>query len=184
MIKGFHHFGRGVTIVVVIFTAIAVFEYQTGILFPLFDVMAVPNGEGEIPLESGLLICGQIAITLIGAFPMIKWITKTFGGGLRKIGGALGINDQATAGMIASLANSIAMFHLLGEMDPKGKLLNVAFAVSAAFVFGDHLGFCAGVNSRMIFPMIVGKLVAGVTAVMVANALAPKLLSKVEKSAS
>lgn len=29
-------------------------------------------------------------------------------------------------------------------MNPKGKILNVAFAVSAAFVFGDHLGFAAG----------------------------------------
>lgn len=51
-------------------------------------------------------------------------------------------------------------------MNPKGKLLNVAFAVSAAFVFGDHLGFTAGVNSEMIFPVIVGKLVAGITALI------------------
>ena len=57
-----------------------------------------------------------------------------------------------------------------------------AFAVSAAFVFGDHLGFTAGVNSEMIFPMIVGKLTAGITALIVANILAPKLLSKVEAS--
>ena len=65
-------------------------------------------------------------------------------------------------------------------MNAKGKLLNIAFAVSAAFVFGDHLGFAAGVNSEMIFPVIVGKLVAGVTALLLANLLAPKLLSKVE----
>ena len=32
----------------------------------------------------------------------------------------------------------------------------------------------------MLFPMIVGKLVAGITAVIVANLLAPKLLSKIE----
>jgi ethanolamine transporter len=182
MINGFNHFGNAVTIIIVIFTAIAVFEYQTGILFPLFDIMAVPDADGVIPLEDGLLVCGQISITLIGAFPMVKWITKTFGGALSKIGGALGINDQATAGMIANLANNIAMFNIMGDMDPKGKLLNVAFAVSAAFVFGDHLGFCAGVNSDMIFPMIVGKLVAGITAVIVANILSPKLLSKVQEA--
>ena len=74
------------------------------------------------------------------------------------------------------------MFNILGEMDPKGKLLNVAFAVSAAFVFGDHLGFTAGVNSEMIFPMIVGKLTAGITALIVANLLAPKLLSKIKSA--
>ena len=84
--------------------------------------------------------------------------------------------------MVANLANNIAMFNILHEMNPKGKLLNIAFAVSAAFVFGDHLGFTAGVNKEMIFPVIVGKLVAGITAVILANVLAPKLLSKIDSS--
>lgn len=180
MIKGFNKFGAGVTIVITFFTAVAVFEYQTGILFPLFDIMVLPDADGVIPLESGLLVCGQISIVLIGAFPMVEWITRKFGKPLEKIGGALGMNEQGSAGMVANLANNIATFNILHEMNPKGKLLNVAFAVSAAFVFGDHLGFTAGVNPEMIFPVVVGKLVAGVTAVIVANILAPKLLSKIE----
>ena len=45
----------------------------------------------------------------------------------------------SSAGLVATLANNIAMFNIMGEMNPKGKILNVAFAVSAAFVFGDHL---------------------------------------------
>ena len=156
------------------------FEYQTGIKFPLMNIMVEPDADGVIPLESGLLVCGQIAIVLIGAFPMVKWITQTFGGPLEKIGNMLGMNEQGSAGLIANLANNIAMFNIMGEMNPKGKLLNVAFAVSAAFVFGDHLGFTAGVNSEMIFPVIVGKLTAGITALILANLLAPMLLSKVE----
>jgi ethanolamine transporter len=180
MINGFNIFGAGVTIVITIFTAIAVFEYQTGILFPLLDEMVLPDADGVIPLESGLLTCGQIGIVLIGAFPMVKWITNTFGGALTKLGAALGMNDKGSAGMVANLANNIAMFNILHEMNPKGKLLNIAFAVSAAFVFGDHLGFTAGVNKDMIFPVILGKLTAGITAVLLANLLAPKLLSKIE----
>ena len=74
------------------------------------------------------------------------------------------------------------MFNIMGEMDPKGKLLNVAFAVSAAFVFGDHLGFTAGVDQAMVTPVIIGKLVAGITALIVANLLAPKLLSKIKSA--
>ena len=136
--------------------------------------------DGSRGLDSGLLTCGQIAIVLIGAFPMVEWITRTFGKPLEKIGAALGMNEQGSAGMVANLANNIAMFNIMGEMNPKGKLLNVAFAVSAAFVFGDHLGFTAGNNPDMIFPVIVGKLVAGVTAIIVANILAPKLLAKIE----
>jgi ethanolamine transporter len=183
MIRGFNKFGTGVTIVITIFTAIAVFEYETGIKFPLFDIMVdAKKNDGVVPLESGLLVCGQIAIVLIGAFPMVKWIKQTFGGALEKIGNALGMNESGSAGLVANLANNIAMFNILGDMNPKGKLLNVAFAVSAAFVFGDHLGFAGGANPEMIFPMIVGKLVAGVTALIVASILAPKLLSKIEGS--
>ena len=92
------------------------------------------------------------------------------------------MNEAGSAGMVANLANNIAMFNIMGDMNPKGKLLNVAFAVSAAFVFGDHLGFTAGVNQSMVTPVIVGKLVAGITALIVANILAPKLLSKIEST--
>jgi ethanolamine transporter len=181
MIRGFNKFGTGVTVLITIFTAIAVFQYITGIRFPLFDIMvdADKNG-GVIPLEVGLLICGQIAIVLIGAFPMVKWITKTFGKSLEKIGSMLGMNEEGSAGMVATLANNIAMFNILDKMNPKGKIINVAFAVSAAFVFGDHLGFTAGANSEMIFPVVVGKLTAGITAVILSLFLAPKLLEKVE----
>ena len=182
MINGFNVFGNWVTIVITFFTAIAVFEYQTGIKFPLMNIMVEPDADGVIPLESGLLVCGQIAITLIGAFPMVLWIQRTFKGPLSAVGKALGMNDQATTGMIANLANNIAMFNILGDMDPKGKLLNCAFAVSAAFVFGDHLGFTAGANKEMIFPMIVGKLVAGITAIIVASILSPVLLQKVQST--
>ena len=183
MINGFNKFGTGVTVVITILTMIAVFEYQTGIKLPLFNIMVEPDAAGTIPLESGLLTCGQIAIVLIGAFPMVLWITRTFGKALNALGRRFGMDETGSAGLVATLANNIAMFNIMDQMNAKGKLLNVAFAVSAAFVFGDHLGFTAGVNSEMIFPVIVGKLVAGITALLLANLLSPKLLSKVEAAA-
>ena len=183
MIAGFNIFGAGVTIVITALTAIAVFQQITGIYFPLFDVMSIKDEvTGISPLDSGLLVCGQIGIVLIGAFPMVKWITRHFGGVLNKVGAALGMNETGSAGLVATLANNIAMFNIMGEMNPKGKILNVAFAVSAAFVFGDHLGFTAGVEQQMVFPVILGKLVAGITALILANVLAPKLLSKIESA--
>ncbi len=182
MINGFSKFGTGVTIVITAFTAIAVFEYQTGIKFPLLNIMVEPDATGVVPLESGLLTCGIISIVLIGAFPMVLWITRTFGKALNALGKKFGMDEESSAGLVATLANNIAMFNIMDKMNPKGKLLNVAFAVSAAFVFGDHLGFTAGVNQDMILPMIIGKLVAGVTAFIVANLLSGKLLEKVEES--
>ncbi len=180
MISGFNKFGTGVTVTITALTAIAVFQQITGIMFPVFDVMSTEGASGMTPLNEGLLVCGQIGIVLIGAFPMVKWITNTFGKGLEKIGAKLGMNDAGSAGMVATLANNIATFNIMHEMNPKAKLLNVAFMVSAAFVFGDHLGFTAGVNEEMVFPVVAGKLIAGITAVVLANVLAPKLLSKIE----
>lgn len=182
MINGFNKFGTGVTIVITFLTMIAVFEYETGIKFPLFDLMVEADADGVIPLESGLLTCGQISIVLIGAFPMVEWITRTFGKALGALGKLFGMNEQSSAGMVANLANNIAMFNIMDQMNDKGKLLNVAFSVSAAFVFGDHLGFTAGNNPDMIFPVIIGKLTAGITALILANWLSPKLLSKIQDS--
>lgn len=177
MMNGFNAFGNGVTIFITAVTAIAIFEYETGIMLPLFDMMV--DYEGTCGLEDGLLCCGQIAVVLAGAYPMVKFVTDKFGGALEKVGKLLGINSAGSAGMVANLANNIAMFNILKDMDPKGKILNCAFAVSAAFVFGDHLGFCAANNSEMIGPMIVGKLVAGVLAIVVGNFMAPALMAKI-----
>lgn len=180
MMNGFNKFGNAITIIITISTAIAVFQHQTGIRFPLFDMMVTPNEHNVTPLEEGLQIVTSIAIVLIGAFPMVEWITRTFSKSLMSFGKKLKVNDKASTGFIATLANNIPMFNILDSMDSKGKILNIAFAVSASFVFGDHLGFTAGANKDMIFPVIVGKLAAGITALILANVLVPKLLEKVE----
>ena len=91
-----------------------------------------------------------------------------------KLGKLLGVNDVAAGGLIATLANSIATFERVKDMDDRGKVVNIAFAVSAAFVFGDHMGFTAGFAPELLPAMIVGKLVGGVTAVAVALLLTRK----------
>jgi ethanolamine transporter len=175
MIKGFTVFGKGVVVVITIGLAAIIIETLTGIV-------VIP---GMAPLSDGIAIVGSIAIVLAGAFPMVYVITKVFKKPLMKLGSLLGMNEISAAGMVASLANSIPMFGMMKDMDDRGKIINVAFAVSAAFVFGDHLGFTAGVEKEMIFPMIVGKLIAGATAVAVACYIASRDVSiKNKKSQS
>ena len=165
MIKGFNIFGKGVVIVITIGTAAIITETLTGI-------EVIP---GMAPVWDGIEIVGSIAIMLAGAFPMVEFITKVFKKPLLKAGKALGMNENGSAGMIATMANVIPMFKILNEMEDRGKALNVAFAVSAGFIFGDHLGFTAGVNREFIFPMIVGKFVAGATAVVLALLISGKI---------
>jgi len=59
-------------------------------------------------------------------------------------------------------------------MDKRGKVVNIAFAVSAAFVFGDHLGYTAEAAPEILPGMILGKLAGGITAVAVALLLTRK----------
>ena len=164
MVRGFEVFGKLVVAVVTVGLAAAVVEALTG--FVIIPDMA--------PISEGFETVGTIAIVLAGAFPLVFVITKLLRKPLMAAGRWLGINDAAAAGLIASLANSIATFGMVKDMNRRGKVVNIAFAVSAAFVFGDHLGFTAGFAPEMIGPMIVGKLVGGVSAIAVAMWLTGK----------
>lgn len=158
MIRGFTVFGKGIIGIVTVGLAAAIVEALTGfVLIP-----------GMAPISEGFQTVGTIAIVLAGAFPLVFVLTKLLRRPLTALGRYLGINDAAAGGLIASLANSIATFEMVKEMDERGKVVNIAFAVSAAFVFGDHLGFAAGFAPEMLVPMILGKLAGGISAVAVA----------------
>lgn len=164
MVTGFAVFGKAVVVVVTIGLAAAIVEAMTG-----FAVIP-----GMAPISEGFATVGTIAIILSGAFPLVFAVTKLLRRPLMAVGKHLGINDAAAAGLIASLANSIATFGMVKDMNERGKVVNIAFAVSAAFVFGDHLGFTAGFAPEMIGPMIAGKLAGGISAVAVAMWLTGK----------
>ena len=155
MIRGFALFGKGIVAIITLGLAAAIVEALTGFA-------PVP---GMAPLQEGFEVVGGIAIVLAGAFPLVYALTKLFRKPLLKFGKLLGINDTVAAGLVASLANSIATFGMVKDMDSRGKIVNIAFAVSAAFVFGDHLGFTAGYAPQMLPAVIVGKLVGGISAV-------------------
>lgn len=164
MIKGFSIFGKGIIILITIGLGAAIVQELTG--FTLIPGMA--------PLSEGFATVGAIAIVLAGAFPLVHVVTKLLRKPLMKLGGVLGINGEAAGGLVATLANSIATFERVKDMDDRGKVVNIAFAVSAAFVFGDHMGFTAGFAPELLPAMIVGKLLGGVSAVAVALLLTRK----------
>ena len=164
MVRGFELFGKGVVAVITVGLAAIIVEALTG-----FVVI-----EGLAPIEEGFATVGNIAIVLAGAFPLVYAITRLLRQPLLKLGRTLGVNDVAAAGLVATLANSIATFSMVKDMDRRGKVVNTAFAVSAAFVFGDHLGFTAGFAPEMLPAVILGKLAGGVAAVAVALLLTRK----------
>ena len=175
MIKIFSGFGKGVTFIATISPGIAIFQYLTGIRLPLFYLMVEydPTLGGE-PLIVGLLLVGLIAIVLAGAFPMLLFLNRRLDKVMRAFGKNVGIGKEATGGLLTQLASSIPVWSVFGDMDKRGKLLNVAFAVSGSFVFGDVLAFTGGANAEMVFPVIVAKLSGGILAILLALFLLKK----------
>ncbi|MBU9713161.1 ethanolamine utilization protein EutH [Evansella tamaricis] len=158
MIKGFFLFGKLVTVVITIGLVFSIVEALTGVTVI----------DGMVPLSEGVYIVGIIAITLAGAFPLVHFLKNVLTPILPPIAQKVKTTEMTFIGLISSLAHSIPMFKHMHEMDEKGKLMNVAFAVSGAFVLGGHLGFTASVESNMIIPMMVAKLSAGCLSVGIA----------------
>lgn len=170
MIRGFVWFGYGITALITVGLVAALIERITG--FTLIPGMA--------PIADGFLMVGDIAIVLAGALPLVSLLSRVLRKPLRALGRRMGMEEIAMAGLVASLANSIAMFGTVKDMDERGKVVNMAFACSAAFVFGDHLGYTAGFAPSLIPALIVGKLAGGVAAVAVAWLLTREKKEKVQ----
>lgn len=175
MTTGFEWFGKFLVFIITAGLVIGVLEEVLGIKI-------MPAGWELIPPSEGLATVGGIAMVLLGAFPAVALIIKFAAKPLAAVGKLIGMNESAAGGMVATLANNIPMFEIMKNMDPRGKVLNSAFAVSGAFMLGDHLGFTAGVAQHMIFPMIAGKLTAAVLAVVVALLLFGRSLKPYSES--
>ncbi|TMW70427.1 ethanolamine utilization protein EutH [Alteribacter natronophilus] len=155
MVKGFLVFGRIVTALLTVLAGIIAVEAVTGTVVV----------QGTAPVEDALVIVGMIALTLAGAFPFVHFLQKVLASALKPVSRVTGVNTAGLTGLLASLAHSIPAFQTMGDMNPRGKVMSGAFAVSGAFVLGGHLGFTASLEPEMIVPMMTGKLSAGVIAV-------------------
>ena len=164
-IKVFSVFGKIISILITCGLALGIFQTLTGKVII----------ENTAPLMESAATVFTICITLAGTFPLIAIISKILKKPLSALGKKLELDDTSVIGLIATLANSIATMESADKMNRKGRVLNLAFAVSAAFVFGDHLAFTLSYNGEYIVPVIIGKLVAGTTALVVASLLVKKI---------
>ncbi len=101
--------------------------------------------------------------------PAKNWIrgTKLLQKPLRAAGKRIGVNEVSAIGPLLTLVNSIPMLETMKDMDERGKVLNAAFCVTGAFMFGDFFGYVGAVNASMLLPMIIAKLSSGIVAIAV-----------------
>ncbi len=155
--KIFDGFAKFVTALLTVTFAISVFHELT-------NITIVPGIE---PIGPQLEIVGYIAITLGGAYPFVDFLTKRLSKLLARTGSILGINDVSMGGVIAVLANSIPMYNMVKDMDPRGKIMALAFSVPAATAFGDHLAYVSANMPDLVLPVVAGKLAGGLVAIVV-----------------
>jgi len=168
-VKVFKIFGIFITAIITIGLSLGIVRFLTG-----FEVI-----KGLDTIENGASICVNAAIVLSGSFPFMYILSKVLKKPLKAIGKTIGVNENSIVGLISSLASSATSFGMMDKMDKKGVVLNSAFAVSGAFILGSHLAFTMAFDSTYVLPVIVGKAVSGVLALLLSNIIFNKLNKKV-----
>ena len=161
MEKGFDSigiFGKGIKVLITVGLALSILRYLAGIeILPGLDT-----------LENGTMVCLNASAVMSGAFPLMYVLSRLLQKPLKLLGSKMGINETAALGFVSSMATSVTTYGMVKDMDNRGIVYNAAFAISGAFTFAGHLAFTMAFDGTYILPMIVGKLVAGITSVLAA----------------
>ncbi len=124
--------------------------------------------KGLADIKEGGDICLNAAVVLSGAFVLMHLVSKVLAKPLVALGRRLGVNETAAMGLLSTLVTNATTLEMVNRMDKKGIILNSAFLVSAAFAIGSHVAFTMAYDTAYIFPMMIGKLTAGLSSLAVA----------------
>ena len=155
-VKIFSIFGMFVKIVIIIGLTLGIIRYLTGI--EIIKNLAT--------IEDGAAVCINAAVVMSGAFPFMYIVSRILKKPVGLLCKKLKINDVSAMGLVSTIATSTTTFDMMKGMDKKGTVLNSAFAVSAAFTFAAHLAFTMAFDVSYIPAVVVGKLVAGISALL------------------
>ena len=157
MVKIFSVIGKAFVVIITLSLALGIFEFLTG--------KAIIKGLD--PLTSGMKVVINASAVMTGAFPIISLLSRLLNRPLTKIGNKVGLDKISVLGFLSSMATVATTFLMIPDMNKKGRIANIAFSVSGAFVFAGHLAFTMSMNADYVFPVIVGKLISGFTAIIV-----------------
>lgn len=183
MVKGFIIFGKVLLSILTLIAAASIIEYYTGIFSRIFggwgfDPMLGDEEESFRAIE----LLGTIAMMLSGAFPMVYLIRKFCGKGLAKLGALVGLDEVGSAGLLAAMANAVALFSMVKDMSPASKVMAIAFTVCAGYALGDWIAFNVNFQPNLVVPVFIGQLCGGMIGIFFAKVVAvPRLKEPVEK---
>ena len=182
-VKVFKVFGFVINAIIIIGLMMGIYNF----LIPRITPMELFGNSIDLPiipvidtLESGAMVCLNASVVMTGMFPLVTLASRLLKKPLNAIGNKVGIDEKSTLGVVASLATSATTFGMMNDMNKKGMMINSAFAVSGAFTFCSHMAFTMAYEGgeAYLLPMIVGKLVSGACALLLAFLLYDKLMKK------
>lgn len=123
---------------------------------------------GVDSLENVMKTIASILCIMVGVLPLLSILKKILKRPLSAMGKSLGINESSSLGLFITLGTCLSTFEMSGEMDRRGLIFNSAFAVSASFMFIDHLAWTMSIAPETTLAVITGKLVSGFSAIIFA----------------
>lgn len=184
-VKVFKVFGFAINALIILGLMMGIYNFIVLKITPV-DLF---GGSVDLPLipyldtvESGAMVCLNASIVMTGMFPLVNLVSRLLNKPLKSLGGRLGIDEKSAACVVASLATSATTFGMMNDMNRKGRMINSAFAVSGAFTFCSHMAFTVAFEggADYLFPMIIGKLISGGAALVLAFLIYGKLVKKSE----
>lgn len=181
MVKIFMIFGRGLLAVLTLIVAATIIEYYTGFFSNTFGSWGFDPAFGDDESHfRAVEVLGSIAMMLTGAFPMVYLIRKFFGKPLSAVGKKIGLDEAGSAGLVAGMANGVALFGMIKDMNPKSKVITIAFVACAGYSLGDWIAFNMNFQPNLVIPVFIGQIVGGVIGVIFAKLIAVPSIGKIK----
>ena len=76
------------------------------------------------------------------------------------------MDQNSMMGCLVSCVSPLPTLSMLKQMDFRGKVMNVAFIVSATSAIGAHLAFMNTMDPELTFPLLISKVAGGLIAVI------------------
>ncbi len=145
--------------------ALAMFGFAVAVIQEFLGIAILPN---ITPLEEIFPTICHIGVFLAGILPFMALVRRILTKPLQLLGDKLKINQASVMGFIISAANPIPVMLSCEKLDERGCFYNVAFLTPACFAAGDFLAFSMQFYAPIAIPLMVGKLISGLLALLVA----------------
>ena len=119
------------------------------------------------------VIC-SIGAFLAGILPFFAFVQRLLTAPLTKLAARLQLEPASITGLVVTPANCIPTLLSLDTLEERGITLNTAYAVVAAYSVGDFLAFTLQFSPAHALPMMAGRLLSGLLAVVLCLKTTPK----------